>query len=116
MTLELHAADRDDAPTWDAFQRECECYLPGRIHAGCTLLVRRWKNRIGGERLHNRYILTYIGGVQFGVGLDDGDPGATDDVTRLDTDVYRRRMQDYSEAEPAVDLEGKIRILGQRID
>src|ERR687892_2444801 len=93
-----------------SFRGECERYLPTLVPAGLILIVRRWTNRAGGERLHNRYVLTDIGGVQFGVGLDEGDPGTTDDVTRLDTDAYRRRMEDYTGAAPAFDLEGEVRI------
>ena len=115
VTVELHAGHvADDAPDWDTFRRECERHLPSLVPAGLTLIVRRWTNRAGGERLHNRYVLTDIGGVQFGVGLDEGDPGTTDDVSRLHTKAYRRRMDDYAGAAPAFDLEGELRISGRR--
>ena len=76
--------------------------------------VRRWRNRPGGDKLHNRYILTDVGGVQFGAGLDEGDQGATDDVTIIDDDTYRRRMVDYAGTAPAFDLEGTLTITGLR--
>ncbi len=115
VTLELHAGNvAANAPDWDNFRRECERHLPCLVPAHLNLIVRRWTNRDGGERLHNRYILTDIGGVQFGVGLDEGDPGATDDVTRLDTDAYDRRMKDYAVAAPAFDLEDELLIRGCR--
>ena len=115
VTLELHAGNvAAYAPDWDNFRRECKRHLPCLVPAHLNLIVRRWTNRDGGERLHNRYILTDIGGVQFGVGLDEGDPGATDDVTRLDTDAYDRRMEDYAVAAPAFKLEGELLIRGCR--
>jgi len=114
IAIELHAGHvADDAPPFHMFQRECEQFLPGLVPKGQNLLVRRWKNRSVGERLHNRYVLTDIGGVQFGVGLDEGDTGTTDDLTLLSTDVYRRRLEDYSGPAYAFDLEGEFRIVGQ---
>ena len=56
------------------------------------VLVRRLSEKPRGEKLHNRYILTDLGGVFFGIGLDDGDEGATDDVTLLDRDPYVVRL------------------------
>jgi hypothetical protein len=114
ISIEFHAGHTtNDAPNWDYFRKECEDYLPDIIPAGLTLTVRRWKNRGGGERLHNRYILTDMGGVQFGVGLDEGDPGTSDDVTRLGADTYRRRLEDYSGPTYAFDVDGKTSIKGR---
>lgn len=95
-TFELHTADRADKPSWTEFQRECEDKLPPVLPAGMPLFVYRWKEREGGEKLHNRYILTDIGGVQFGVGLDEGEPGTTDDIARLSADTFRKRFEDYA--------------------
>jgi hypothetical protein len=54
-----------------------------------------------------------VGGVEFGYGLDEGDPGTTDDVTLLSADSYRRRLEDYIGPALAFDLEGEVRILGR---
>ena len=95
VTAELHTADRDKAPSWEEFRKECKDKLPSIIPEGLTLTVYRWKERDGGEKLHNRYILTNIGGVSFGTGLDEGDLGMTDDVSRLSADTYNQRWNDY---------------------
>ena len=114
ITIEIHTGHiADDAPDWTTFRRECEKHLPAVVPAGVELVVRRWRNRDGGDRLHNRYILTDIGGVQFGVGLDEGDPGTTDDVTLLHADAYRRRLEDYVGPVLAFDLEGEVIITGR---
>lgn len=60
--------------------------------------------------LHNRYILTDVGGVQFGVGLDEGDPGMTDDVVLLEANVFNRRLQDFAGPAYAFDIEGQVTI------
>ena len=107
ITLELHTADRADKPSWTEFRRECEDKLPPVLPAGMPLSVYRWKEREGGEKLHNRYILTDIGGVQFGVGLDEGEPGTTDDIARLSADTFRKRFEDYAGPNFAFDQDGE---------
>ena len=107
ITLELHTADRADKPSWTEFRRECEDKLPPVLPAGMPLSVYRWKEREGGEKLHNRYILTDIGGVQFGVGLDEGEPGTTDDIARLSADTFRKRFEDYAGPNFAFDRDGE---------
>ena len=107
LTIELHTEDRDDTPSWTEFRKECEDKLPSIIPEGLTLMVYRWKERDGGEKLHNRYILTDIGGVSFLTGLDEGDPGMTDDVSCLPANVYSRRWNDYAGPNFAFDLDGE---------
>lgn len=107
ITLELHTADRADKPSWTEFRRECEDKLPPVLPAGMPLSVYRWKEREGGEKLHNRYILTDIGGVQFGAGLDEGEPGTTDDIARLSADTFRKRFEDYAGPNFAFDRDGE---------
>ena len=113
ISVELHTADRDEAPNWSTFRQECQRHLPSYIPRGMTLIVRRWQNRPNGERLHNRYILTDIGGVTFGVGLDEGTQGATDDVTLLSAPAYSQRLGDYAGPAYAFDLEGEVKIMGR---
>jgi hypothetical protein len=54
--------------------------------------------------LHNRYILTDIGGVSFGVGLDDGIDGETDEVTVLEDMTYQFRWAQFAGPAPAFEL------------
>ena len=106
ITIELHTADRDKVRSWEEFQKECEDHLPDVVPTGVTITVHRWKNNV--ERLHNRYILTDIGGVLFGTGLDEGRPGTTDDVVRLNRNAYSQRFQDYAGQTLAFDLDGEV--------
>ena len=87
-------------------------YFPGGTH----VLVRRLSEKPRGEKLHNRYILTDLGGVSFGIGLDDGDEGATDDVTLLDRDPYVVRWSQYGGIPPAGFEQGErpVEIVGTR--
>jgi len=70
-----------------------------------------------GQRLHNRYILTDIGGVRFGAGLDENrdDPGGdTDEVSLMNRETYLKRWDQYASEEPAFELgEEPIIIVGK---
>ena len=73
------------------------------------------RNR-GGEQLHNRYILSDLGGVSFGYGLDEGDEGETDDITLMDKDQHQHRWFQYSE-NPLVAFEQEgtpVEVVGTR--
>lgn len=98
-TTEIHAsASYEDAPSGEHFRNESECDLQRHsvIPDGRELKVYRWRNREGGEKMHNRYVLTDIGGVQFGTGLDEGEEGTTDTVSRLSAEPYEKLYQDYA--------------------
>ena len=93
--VEVHTS-AEHTGTEEFFRGKCETELCRCVPEGMRVLVRRLSERPGGEKLHNRYILTDLGGVSFGIGLDDGDEGATDDVTLLDRDQYMVRWSQYS--------------------
>ncbi len=99
----LSAAEGDGRSTPDFFRDECLDRLPSCTPTGVCVQLARLHQRPGGERLHNRYILTELGGVVFGVGLDEGDTGATDDVQILDRAQYEERWRQYASDSPAFD-------------
>ena len=55
----------------------------------------RWTQRPGGENFHARYVMTELGGIRFDVGLDEGEPGETTDVSILPATLYARRWHDF---------------------
>ena len=75
-----------------------------RLPAGVRVEFRRWKQRAGGEKLHNRYVLTDLGGVALGTGLDEGAEGETDDVLLLPRAQFELRWSQYVETPGAFDL------------
>ncbi len=104
VTLEYHAsASYKGAPSWKHFSRECRCRLSPLIPQGFTLTVHRWENRNNGQQLHNRYILTDIGGVLFGAGLAESAPYDKDDIHRLSYEAWQQRLNDYGNSNPAFD-------------
>jgi hypothetical protein len=71
------------------------------------------------DKFHNRYVLTDLGGVSFGTGLDQSDQGMTetDDLLRLDENIYKFRWEQYASANPAFDLVIKpVEIKGSNIE
>lgn len=81
----------------DSFRIKCLNILPNYMPAGLTLTVLRIAERKGKEQIHNRYVLTDIGGVNFGAGLDEGKEGQTDDVGLLSRSQYEMRWRQYSQ-------------------
>ena len=79
------------------------------------LILSRLRERLGGQRLHNRYILTDVGGLIFGVGLDDGGAGEIDDVSLMDRSQYELRWSQHATESRAFDLtEGRIEVSSGR--
>ena len=125
VTLELHAsvtrsleanALADKKSSWEVFRQECE-ELPRIIPKDFTLTIYLWKERKKGQGFHNRYILTDIGSVQLGTGLDrETTKGSQDQdiITRLSSFDSQIWLNKYSGPTPAFDLKGKEDIRGCR--
>ena len=115
--IEVHTSDKvTDSETKKLFRGECDTKLHQCVPKGMKVLVRRLKKKQDGEQLHNRYILTDLGGVAFGSGLDEGKEGATDDIMLMDRDQYQLRWSQYGGNPPAeFEQEGDpIEVVGTR--
>ncbi len=66
-----------------------------RLPNGCQVEFARWRQKPEGEKLHNRYVLTDLGGVSLGVGLDEGGVGESDDLLLLPRAQYEWRWSQY---------------------
>jgi hypothetical protein len=71
--------------------------MAGRLPDSLVVEFVRWSPKTRGEKLHNRYVLTDLGGVTLGVGLDEGKPGETDDLLLLPRAQFERRWAQYVE-------------------
>lgn len=107
------AADGDSRDTPEVFREECQRRLPRCVPRGLRVQMVRLREREGCEELHNRYILTELGGVEFGAGLDRRDAGSADDINLLDRGQYLLRWRQYASdtpefdrPEPAISIEG----------
>ena len=113
--IEVHTGV-EHTGTEEFFRGECEKRLRRCVPEGMRVIVRRLKQKQDGERLHNRYILTDLGGVTFGIGLDDGNEGETDDITLMDRGQYELHWSQYDGDPPAgFEQEGDpVEVVGTR--
>lgn len=88
------------------FKGLCESTLPSIIPKGLTIKIVTWPER----ELHNRYILTDIGGVMFGIGLDDDDFGNSmekDEISFLAEATYKELWQQFTNKTPLYEIQGR---------
>lgn len=83
--------------------------LPDLLPRATTVTLHCWRERVGGPRLHNRYLLTDIGGVQFGDGIERGEPGHEDRISILEEATRARLWDQYAGASPAFEAAGAPR-------
>jgi hypothetical protein len=106
--VEIHTNDINGASS-DYLKKEFETLIP----SGLLVTLFRWKEKPGGQKLHNRFILTDIGGVSFHHGLDTGD--GEDDINRLDQKQYLIHLEQYKSNSSAFDqAESPLQITGTR--
>lgn len=73
----------------------CRNNLLPLLQPGIPLRAFAWSEKV--EKPHNRYVLTNIGGVLIGTGLDSGrSAGHTDDLTVLSKDQHKTRWAQYA--------------------
>lgn len=104
--------------TQEFFRGECDARLRSCIPDSICVVIRRLSKRTAGEIFHNRYILTDLGGVVFGIGLDDGDEGENDDLNLMARGQYELRWGQYGggplsgfeREEPPFEVEGLRRV------
>jgi hypothetical protein len=93
------------------FEESCHAQLPRCLPGGSDLAVLRLSAKPQGQGLHNRYVLTDVGGVIFGIGLDDGADGETDDLVLMDRVQYEIRWAQHASDPMAFDVpEGRLEI------
>ena len=104
------AADKTGAR--QDFENECHVKLPHMLPQGQRVTIARLTERPNGDMLHNRYVLTELGGVCFPAGLA-AKHRATDDPWLLAREQYKTRWSQYAGEAPAFDQpEGEITIVG----
>ena len=98
--IEIHTSNKADSVF---FKDTCLEELPQLIPSGYSIKLKRWAERSGGEKFHQRFILTDIGGVEVDPGLDDGKKGESFKVILLKRKMFEKHWADHIAA-PAFDL------------
>jgi len=108
------SSDNMDWDDLNEFPKDCQNELPTIVPLGLMVQFKIWKERVRGERMHNRFILTDIGGISFGTGLDTGrKSGQTDDVALLGREVRTKRWQQYVSNNGDFILENEFTVTGE---
>lgn len=91
-TLTIHTSDE-----WGSMAQQLVHETRPWLPEGVTIKVYHWPK---GE-MHDRYVLTDVGGLQFGHGLSEFSPGKSEQVrvTVLDNDSYRTELANVSGGE-----------------
>lgn len=105
--------DHKDTTKTEEFYRYCDDELSGLVPAGVEIHLFRWDKKAKGEGIHARYILTERGGIRIDWGLDTGREGETTDVTLMDENLWKKRLEDYYETSETFDLMDKVCIKGK---
>ncbi|MCD6297177.1 MAG: hypothetical protein J7M30_08480 [Deltaproteobacteria bacterium] len=95
--------DEEESRVIQNFVGEIRKHLPPLIPINNSLQVCIWKQKDGGEKIHNRYVLTDRWGVGLPTGLDESadSDSQTDDIYRLTYDQYLTRWAQYTGENPA---------------
>jgi len=99
------AAEYERASTPAYFRKECSTRMPNFIPTGMVVRFTRMRQRKNGEKLHNRYLLTDVGGVRFGNSVRHGGAGETDDIGLMERNSYLNRWNQYAGSSLAFDIE-----------
>jgi hypothetical protein len=110
--IEIHTGDKAELAFFD---QTCQAVLPALVPLGLSVKLVRWKQ----QELHNRFVLTDVGGVSFGQGLDEceGKEPMEDIVTLLDKAACEQLMNDYRHpsATPKFTHQGEVVVHGRRV-
>ncbi|MBK8997353.1 MAG: hypothetical protein IPM35_16615 [Myxococcales bacterium] len=105
---EVHVHFADEARGYAPCIQDARRALPGVLPDGMQVSLHCWRERAGGRRLHNRYLVTDVGGVQFGDGIERGDAGQEDRLSLLDEESRARLWDDFMGSQPGFDLAGAV--------
>lgn len=111
---EYHLANDETKLSAHLFRQACEKWLPGIVPRSLRLKLVRWHERDRGEKFHARYILTEIGGIRIDVGLDEGEPGETTDVSLMDIGIWRNAWNFFQERTSPYDISDVTEVTGVR--
>lgn len=115
MEVTVHAyASGDGKPTRDYFEARVRQYFQV-LPPGVAVTFRRWERRAGGQDFHDRAILSDVGGMTFGNGLDEGDIGTTVHVQRLGRTGWRTLRAKFDPQTSPYDPEPEITLQQARV-
>lgn len=95
--IEIYRGIDDGGPARDFMRQNSEQFLPNALPAGVNARIRL----LPAGSMHNRFLLTDLGGIKFGVGLDAAghNTAPEDELSLMVPDVWQARWCQYSGGE-----------------
>ena len=94
----IHLLQRPDKPDVGTFIAAARQHLRPHVPQGAFITLRRWEERAGGQQFHDRAVLTDMGGMTFGNGLDEGPAGSTVHIQRLEASGWKTLLAKFDTA------------------
>ncbi|QDP01348.1 hypothetical protein [Thalassotalea sp. PS06] len=89
--------DRTDVPSIQFLMDAITTHNDFNSTGIASLTVTSLKERDNGEALHNRYIISELGALFWGIGLDERHSEVNDDVVMLNEEIFSKRFEQYCE-------------------
>lgn len=95
--IEIYRGIDDGGPAREFMRQNAEQFLPNALPAGVHARIRL----LPAGSMHNRFLLTDLGGIKFGVGLDAAghNTAPEDELSLMVPDVWQARWCQYSGGE-----------------
>lgn len=92
--IEIYRGIDDGGPAREFMRQNAEQFLPNALPAGVNARMRL----LPAGSMHNRFLLTDLGGIKFGVGLDAAghNTAPEDELSLMVPDVWQARWCQYS--------------------
>ena len=130
FSIELHLRVKRSYRNTDSYKtiagrlkHNIEQQLPRHVPQDVKVRVLFWKEHDAAtsdsERLHNRYFLTDIGGLSFGIGLDAANANSSstnenDDISILTKEQHQKHLSEYCHGSNCFESLGDFEITGTR--
>lgn len=111
-SIEIHRSEQRKRSRNDFSLSKVADILPRQLSA----VIYTLRRSDHGQSLHNRYVLTDVGGLEFPHGLDEGTSHSSDDyddVLLLEEDIYRQLWSQYANGAHAFEVVDKVKIKGR---
>ena len=105
---EVHHLDHQHCFPAEAVELQAHAKFQDVIPDGMKLTIYRWRERVGGEDFHARYLLTDKGGIRIDAGFSAEGNQQTTDMGLIASDVWRSRMHAFSSDAEVYELVGPV--------
>ena len=106
-------ATHDRKPANGELEREAARLFPGVVPRGMKVTMFCWREKIGGEDFHARYLLTERGGIAVDAGFSAEGNHQTTDMHLMSYDLSQEKLRTFTRGAACYDLvEPVIRVAG----